>query len=353
MKFKMLILVSCTIMLIMNCTNNTKSNNSDSLKYSIKTIPAKCINANNDFSINLFRTLNKEVGDRNIFISPVSASFALGMTMNGADGNTFHEMKNTLGFCELNIEKINNTYATLIDELYNVSDGVEFNLANAIWHDESLSIQPEFYTANTDYFNAKIDPLNFLDKTNCKNTVNSWVEEQTEEKIKDFTKESDFVSVMVLVNAIYFNASWKYQFNEDESREKNFYLDNNDVVNCEMMSQKNKLKFLFDENYQALELPYANDNYSMLLIQPESGLDEFTGTLSNSKLASIIDEMEKDSINITLPKFELTYEKELSDVLKSMGMIEAFDPNKANFSNIFNEISNDIYIKLVRHKNLL
>lgn len=353
MKSNIFLLFICFVILLMNCSTTTKSDNSGLQTYSINSIPKKNIEANNNFSINLFRTLNREDGDGNIFISPVSASFALGMTANGAKGNTYNEMKSVLGYIDMEIDEMNNTYAALIEALNSVSEGFEFNLANAIWYDENLSIQTEFNDANKNFFNAKIDHLDFNDRNHCKNVVNEWVENETEEKIKDFTRENDFVSIMLLVNAIYFNASWQYQFNEDETNEKSFFLENNDAVQCEMMSQKNKFKFAFSDDYQCLELPYANENYSMILVKPSGAIDDFIETLSNEKIESMLSEMKKDSINITIPKVELVYEKELSDVLKSMGMVDAFDPQKAEFSNIFNELHDDIYIKLVRQKSFI
>jgi len=335
-----------------NCDTITNNKSSD-LEYSINSIPKKLINSNNDFSLRLFRILNPHDRDGNIFISPVSVSFALGMTMNGSDGNTFDEMKTTLGFADFVLENINSTYADLIEELYNVSEGVEFNLANSIWFTDDLSLQSGFQSINKSYFDTKVEALDFGQKSECVNIVNKWVEDQTNEKIKDFTNELDFNSIMLLVNAIYFNADWKYQFDEDITEKLPFYLNDAGFTTCDMMSQKCKFKYIQNSELQAVELPYANENYAMIMIQPNNTIDNYIEDFDRSRLNDILDNFKKDSVNLTIPKLEIEYEKELSDILKEMGIVDAFDANKADFSKMFNELAGGIYIKLVRQKSFI
>src|SRR6056297_1391506 len=170
---------------ILNNTDKKQDDPVDVMGYEIDEIPEKCIAANNNFSMDLFKKVNTEDLDKNVFLSPVSASFSLGMTMNGAAGNTYEEMKNTLGFSDLSLKEINATYGALIKGLYNVSDGVEFNLANSIWYSNQFSIQDEFRQLNENYFNAKVEGLDFGDAENTLNTINGWVEDQTENRIQD------------------------------------------------------------------------------------------------------------------------------------------------------------------------
>ncbi len=343
------------LILFSSCSELLNTNDPDVDRYTIKTIPTKIINANNDFSIKLFQTLNPHDGDSNIFISPVSVSFALGMTMNGADGNTFEEMKTTLGFDGTDIEKINKSYAGLIDELYNVSKGVQFNLANSIWYRRGYTLQQEFQQLNEDYFQAKIEDLDFSKPNESKEIVNGWVEDQTENRIKDLVKLNDFsAAVMFLINAIYFKATWKYQFDETQTELKSFRTDDRNYVECEMMRMKGKFKFTQNEEYEALELPYANENYSMLMIKPKSaGINEFMSNFGRQKMNDIVDKLEKDSVNISLPKIELDYEIELKKILYEMGIKEAFDPYAADFSKMFENVGSGIWIGKVRQKSFL
>lgn len=330
------------------------NDNNNMLKYTIDNIPENIIDANNNFSLELFKTINTNEGDSNIFISPVSVSFALGMTMNGADRNTYEEMKNTLNFADLDIEKINKSYLTLIDELYNVSEGVEFNLANSIWYSDKFSLQNEFKNLNENYFKAKMEGLDFNDVENSLDIMNSWVEEQTQGKIKNLINRIYPNDCMFLINAIYFNASWKYQFDETETEESQFYIDNENAVNCDMMNIKSKFHFVKTNDYHALELPYANENYSMLMLMPRSkNIDDFLNSINRDTIAKIQNKFEYDSINISIPKLELEYEINLNDILIEMGIEEAFDSRSANFSKMFNELQSSIWIDRVKQKSFL
>ncbi|MBN2280017.1 MAG: serpin family protein [Candidatus Marinimicrobia bacterium] len=341
------------LLFLINC-DHIISDNPSTAQFSIKSIPKKLINANNEFSLELFRKLNPHERDGNIFISPVSASFALGMTMNGADGKTFDEMKTILGYKDFDLETINKTYAALIEELVQSAQGVEFNLANSVWFRNDLSLQDEFIHLNQQYFNAQIAALDFSQPTACKNIVNQWVEEQTKNKIKNFTQEDDYNSIMLLINAIYFDALWKYQFNEQETKEEAFYHNHAGFVTCEMMRQKSQLNYSITPDYQAIELPYANENYAMVIIEPTGeNVDDFIQALSPSTFSKIVNSFKKDSVNLFIPKLEIEYTKELSDILKEMGILEAFDPNRADFSKMFNDVTEGIYIKLVRQKSFI
>lgn len=351
------------IILFNNCSDILDSNNDKSKKiddvqlvgiYDFDEIPEKCIDATNDFSMNLFQTLNPHDGDKNIFISPVSVSFALGMTMNGSDGKTYDEMKNALGFSDLNIDEINATYYALIHELYDASDGVKFNLANSIWYREEFELANEFQTLNQNYFNAKVEGLNFNDGNNTLKTINGWVEDQTEDRIKDLLKTIDPNAIMYLINAIYFKASWKYQFDEELTIESRFYSGNGLVQNCEMMNMKRELNFIQGTDYDALELPYGNENYSMLLLRPKSEtINNFVQIINRDVINDITSSFIKDSINISIPKIELKYEKELNDILIEMGMVDAFDQNNADFSKMFKTLGTGIWIEMVKQKAFL
>jgi serpin B len=239
--------------------------------------------------------------------------------------------------------------------LYNASDGVKFNLANSIWFRKGNTLQEVFRALNEDYFHAKIESLDFSEPTAAKNIVNGWVEDQTEEKIKNLVKESDFnAAIMMLINAIYFKAAWKYEFDKNETESGNFRIDEQNIVECDMMSMKGKFKYAQNEDYDVLELPYANENYSMLMIKPKSaGINEFISGFDRQKLNNIIDKLEKDSVNISLPKIDLEYEVELKEILFEMGIRDAMNRLTADFSKMFEAISGGIWISKVRQKSFL
>ncbi|MBN2280016.1 MAG: serpin family protein [Candidatus Marinimicrobia bacterium] len=353
------LILSIAILLAMNgCSDIVKSKNNkkanDLPQYSIHEIPKSVIESNNGFSLQLFQIINAEDSGENVFISPISVSFALGMTMNGADGVTFEEMKNVLGFSGSDLDEINAAYAALIKELYSVSNGVEFNLANSIWFRNEFSLQEEFKQLNQDYFDAKVEALDFSDAEGTLHTINSWVEEQTENRIKDLLKSLDPNACMFLINAIYFKAAWKYRFDEQYTTESSFIPESGMSFNCNMMNIKSKFQFLQGTDYDAVELPYANENYAMLVLMPKTEtIDNFIQIINPDIMKDIQNSFIADSVNISLPKMEIEYEKELNDLLKEMGIQEAFDPNRADFSKMFNEMNDGIWIEKVKQKSFL
>ena len=252
------------------------------------------------------------------------------------------------------MEEINATYGALIEELYNVSDGVEFNLANSIWYSNQFSIQDELRQLNENYFNAKVEGLDFGNVENTLNTINDWVEDQTENRIKDLIKEIDPNACMFLINAIYFKADWKYQFDEESTQESPFFISDDEAVSCEMMNIKSNFKYQQANDYDAVELPYGNENYAMLLVMPNTEpINDFVDIINPAVVNDIIANLGEDSVNVALPKMEIEYEKKLNDVLKAMGIVDGFDANVADFSKMFNEMDGGIWIEKVKQKSFL
>lgn len=354
-KIEFYLILIITILLLSNCSEIVNSNNNND-SYSISSIPKSVTSSQNNFAFKLLQEIHNQEPDSTVFISPISASLALTMTMNGADGETLQEMRNVLEYSTDDLKEINAACKALIDELYELDTDVEFNLANGIWFTDRYTLQSNFRELNQSYFNAKIESLDFTDVEHSMNVMNSWVEDQTKERIKNLIKESDFAGpvVMFLINAIYFKANWEYQFNKESTRKSSFYTINGDQVNCQMMSQKQEFSYYSNKNIQAIDLPYANDNYSMTILLPRKmeNIDSVLKAINNEKLNDIIDNFKKDSVNVFLPKFEIEYEKSLKEILMYMGMENPFTA-AANFSKIFNESKSDISISKVRQKSFL
>jgi len=353
---KIIGLLILSIVIFNNCSE-ILYNNDDSDPSSLNSIPKSVTASQNNFAFELLKNVNSEQPDSNIFISPISASLALTMTMNGAAGETYQEMNKVLGYNPADREKLNASCKALINELYELSGGIEFNLANSIWLNDNFTLQEEFKNLNEEYFNAKIEALDFSQVENCVDIINSWVEDQTEDKIKKLITNSDVTAstLMFLINAIYFKASWKYQFNEEKTRESEFYLNNGDNVQCQMMQMKEEFHYYSNSGIQAIDLIYANDNYSMTILLPKNKnqLDSLLYNINSSELDNIIDNFKKDSVNLFMPKLELDYKKELKKNLIDMGMEKAFNTGQADFSKMVNEREDGIYIDKVRQKSFL
>ena len=323
----------------------------------VSAVSRQVTTSQNNFAFDLFKTISGESGDQdNIFISPLSASLALTMTMNGADGETYEEMRRVLGYDNADREDINITCKALIDELYNLSGGVEFNLANSIWLNQQFTLQDSFQKLNTNYFRALIESLDFSKSRECTDTINDWVEEQTRNRIQNLVKPGDIdaMTLMLLINAIYFKADWKYQFDPEETREQPFDLLNGSTAPCQMMEMKGKFAYYVDDHLQAVDLPYANEHYSMTILLPyrAENIESLLQDLNTTELNRLLAEMSKDSVNLSMPKLELEYEKSLKPALQSMGMLQAFQ-GQADFSKMVQERDSGIFISEVRQKSFL
>ena len=349
-KKKLLFITSC--MLILFSCSNTVTNDENDISYSINSIPKKITNSNNDFGFNLFRTINTSSVDSSIFISPISVSIALGMTMNGAAGETYDQMRDVLCHTGLEKDKINASYKALIEELYNLSEGVEFNLANSIWYRDDCVIKDDFRTFNVDNFQAKIEALDFSKEQESLDIINGWVEDQTNDKIKNLVEEIDGLTVMFLINAIYLKADWKYQFDEEETKEDYFTIKNGNTVICQMMSNRTKYDYYEDDNIQAIDIPYANENYSLTIILPKNidQINSLVQDMSSDIFNDIVNNFDADTVNFYFPKLEIEYKKKLKSSLMSMGMILPFGGN-ADFSEMFENTS--AFIKRVVQKSYL
>jgi len=227
----------------------------------------------NRFGLKLFRELIDQEGvEKNLFISPLSVSMALGMTCNGANGATRDEMRSTLELSGLSIEEANRSYQSLMHLLTNLDPDVTFTIANSIWSRLGLPIKPEFVDLNKTYFNALVRELDFSNPESA-DTINDWVEDNTGGKIKDIVKKPISPdAVMFLINAIYFKADWAEQFEPDSTYDGIFNLTDSTTVSCPMMTRPDSFDVYTGATFSALDLPYGDSSFSMMLFLPDSGM---------------------------------------------------------------------------------
>ena len=182
------------------------------------------VESSNTFGFKLLNEVVEQDGDKNIFISPLSVSMALGMTLNGADGDTYAAMKQTLELAGLTEEEINKSYASLIELLRVLDTEVIFQIANSIWYRQGFPAEESFLDVCQQYFDAVVEGLDFDDPA-AVDTINNWVNENTNGKIEGIVEPPiDPLTVMFLINAIYFKGTWKYEFDEQDTKSTPFYL---------------------------------------------------------------------------------------------------------------------------------
>ena len=295
------------------------------------------ITQGNEFAFDLFYKIMQTTDDKNIFISPLSVDFALGMTLNGANSITKEEMKNALRHSGLTDEQINEYYKLMLTELPVVDPSTKLNIANSIWCKDGFPFHQSFLDINAKYFDAEVRNLDFSSPTALK-TINDWCAKKTENLIKEpLDKISDY-AVMYLINAIYFKGIWTTQFEKEKTAKATFYAEDGSQNQVDMMHiPESGFPYYADENAQYLDMAYGNGAYSMTVILPCDGktLQDVSDNLSTNYFNEIVENRLRDiNINVFLPRFKTEYKITLNDALIALGMQSAFDKYYADFTRM-------------------
>ena len=317
------------------------------------------VNGNSDFALRLYQMLKSE--DDNIFYSPYSISLALAMTYAGAKGVTEQQMAETLRYllAQNQLHPAFNSLDTLLahrGQDAQGKDGGKFrlNVVNAIWGQKDYKFLPEYLDLIAEHYGAGLRILDFIKSPEqSRITINDWVSDQTEARIKDLISPGAIneLTRLVLTNAIYFNAAWQYPFSEDATHDAVFNLLDSSTINVSMMQQTQSLKYADGGDYQAVELPYDGGELSMVILLPRWGnFTTFEDTLNLEQVKNILDNIEQNRVELTLPKFEFDSTFSLKQTLSAMGMSDAFNDN-ADFSGISG--GKDLRITDVFHKSFV
>jgi serpin B len=321
----------------------------------IGSVDNSVVTANTKFGFNLFNEIRKTEQDKNIFISPFSVSIALAMTLNGASGETEQAMTDTLQLQGLDSESINTGYAGLRQILLTSDPKVTLTIANSLWARQEFSFKPDFLQRNTQFFGAEISTLDFNDPSASK-TINQWVDTNTNGKIQKIVGDQiDPITVLFLINAIYFKGTWQNEFDPSKTREGPFHLANGDEKQVPMMRQQRWYPYYRGENFQAISLAYGDGQMSMYIFLPdrESDLNIFLENLNAESWENWMSQFHEQDVSLVMPKFKLEYGKTLNDPLKALGMGVAFDPELADFSRMASLEFGNLYIEKVVHKTFV
>jgi len=294
------------------------------------------VKGNTQFAFDLYGKLRDEQG--NLFLSPYSVSTALAMTSAGARNQTLVQMEKTL---RLPVEqnRLHAAFGSLLNDTRS-GKGYQLNVANALWCQSGIPFTDEFVSLNETHYKAKPAGVDFVKETEqARQTINGWVEKQTQDKIKELLKQGVLTELtrLVLTNAIYFKGDWASKFDKKLTQEEPFLIAANNKVNVPTMHQTGEFNYLRENSLQAVELPYAGKELSMVLFLPEKvdGLTEFEKTLTAEKMVEWLGKLRPVTrLNVSLPRFKVTAEFKLNDVLKTLGMSDAFQRGVADFSGI-------------------
>lgn len=311
-------------------------------------------NALAGFSLDLFQRMAAAGAGKNVFVSPVSVWLALCMTYNGASGSTAMGMAEALHALEVPIGDLNADNAGLMGVLTAADPDVKIAIANSIWMRKELEgkFNKSFLDTNKQFYAAEVRALDFAD-SGAADVINKWVEQNTNGNIKNLVEPPiDPNTVMFLINAVHFKAPWKKAFDAKKTRDGQFTTSGGTKVQTKFMTNDVDNVGYADESIVAARIPYASGRLEMVAVMPQKQqLKEFVSALTPESLQAIIAKCEKTGMELALPKFKLEYEAELNDVLKAMGMEEAF--GDADFTNMSTEMGKNLVISKVKHKSFI
>ena len=335
-------------------------------KLAVKEGERIIVEGNNKFALQSYAKLRAREG--NLFFSPYSISTALAMTYAGARGKTEKQMARVLHFpgfttsheqipsMEVQNQKhFHLVFGTTIKDLNarGKKGGYELTVANALWGQKGYGFLKEFTELIKTNYDGRLNEVDFVRAAEAaRKTINAWVEKKTRNKIKNLIPKGvlNRLTRLVLTNAIYFKGNWASRFKKDRTKDAPFTLAGGEKVNIPMMNQTADFNYMETEDFQGLELPYVDNELSMIILLPKQvdGLTEFEKTLTLKNLSQWLAKLRKRKVIVSVPKFKMTSQFRLAEVLKSMGMTDAFVPDVADFSGMNGR--RNLFISAVIHK---
>jgi serpin B len=307
------------------------------------------------FTLDLYNQL--KMTDGNLFFSPFSIFTALAMTWAGARENTAVQMAETLHFTEKPAQ-FHRAIGDLISQLNAVQKetDVELSIANAIWAQKGYQFLDEFFRIVQQSYQADLKQVDFSSAAeSARQVINTWVEQQTNEKIKDLLppKVLNALTRLVLVNAIYFKGFWDNQFKSRDTREMEFWLLTEVAVKVPMMHQEHQFGYWENDWLQIMEMPYKEESLSLIVLLPKekTGITDLEQKLNFENMMAWQSRLRKRKVIVFFPKFKIESQFSLGQTLALMGMSDAFDPELADFSAMVGQ--KELYISAVIHKAFL
>lgn len=345
-----IILALSTALLTLACEKSDPPQK-EPVKVNLEYKSAELIEADLEFGFDLFRKIYAQSDETNLMISPLSVSYALGMAYNGAETTTFDAFQDVLHFGDLTRDEVNQSYKSLMNQLTGLDDRVEFSIANSMWYKLGFQVVQEFIDNNKTYFDAEVREVNFTDPATV-DLINGWIEDKTNDKIRDMLDYIPGSAVMYLINAIYFNAPWKYEFDKADTYQGNFHLEGGGSHSADFMRVEGDFMYTATEDFSAVELPYGDSAYSMVVMLPENGTEpaSLVEKLSASNWKDWFGDSFMTGVSVHLPKLKHGFKSLLNDPLIDLGMGVAFTPS-ADFTGI--TPPGGIFISRVIHQTFI
>jgi len=313
------------------------------------------LKSNTDFAFDLFKNLDEKDKEKNVFLSPYSISTAMAMTYSGANGKTAAELATGMHF-NSDVKKSDEEFKWLINSINGLNNSdVKISVANRLFGDKRFKFNLTYLDGIKNNFNAPLEILDFVKNLEgARNTINTWVEKQTNNKIKELIKKKvmDDSTKLVLVNAIYFYGDWAKQFDSTHTLKGDFYLNNETKIEHKLMWQKSYFQYMENKDFQAIRMPYKGNTLYMEVYLPikKDGMNEFEKQLTSENYEKWNKEFKSEEVSLTFPKYKMTCDFSLGKIFEEkMGMETAFS-DAADFYGMVEKKEKGLKISKVIHK---
>lgn len=292
----------------------------------------QAVKSSNTFALNLFRT---QMGMDSKVISPISATYLMGMLANGASGDTRAEIMKVLGLNEANLASLNEASQAIMGMASRMDKQTSINIANCIAVNQNIQLKADYVQAMKVAYAAEVGTHDFARPATV-DYINNWCKRQTNNMIPSIIDQLDPDAPAVLMNAVYFNSTWAKPFDKALTKTENFRGYTRDIKRVSMMHQNDKFWYASRADYSAVSLPYGNGSYTMTIILPaeNKSVDDVMRTLSPEGLDSLNNEMEQCIVDLKIPRFGTTTQTVLNKPLADLGAPSMFLAGKANFSHM-------------------
>ena len=292
------------------------------------------VNNNNSFAFSLY---NKAMGMNSRVVSPLSVTYLMSMLANGADGETQQQILATLGWAgegiqQPSLQDINDYSRMLIEKTARLDKAVTVEIANYVAVNKEFKLNSKFQKSVERDYKAGVESLNFTSPSTLKR-INDWCNDRTHGMIPSIINELDPDAVSYLMNAIYFNGTWKDKFSKEETKQEMFRGYTRDIQYVDMMHRHGEYFYADGDGYSAVSIPYGNGAFRMTVILPSEGsfLKDVMASMDGGKFQALQRSMEKCNVDLKIPRFTTEVDLPLNDIISALGAPLIFS-SQADFS---------------------
>ncbi|GIV10310.1 MAG: serine protease inhibitor [Fimbriimonadales bacterium] len=351
-----IVLCGLGVVLLSGCGGDAAPKPTQEAKQPVQ-ITHEAQNANLKFALNLLNQLDDPDTSENLCFSPLSLTIALGMTLNGAEGETFDAIIQTLGYEQARLDVFNQEARPLMRLLKPADAQVTIHSANGLWIQHGFEMKPDFLRALLTHYESRVETVDFMKPEDAARRINRWVAEQTKQMIDKLFEAGDFNAQtrLALVNTLYFEGKWQTPFLKEATEDAPFYLEDGEAKRVPMMHLSKRLPYFKGEGFQAVGLPYGEGDYQFYLFLPEKGrkVAQLREQFTPENWAKWMAEFRAIEGDLQMPRFKIEGLHDLKPPLSALGMGIAFDPNRADFSRIADVSPNRLFIQKAIQKAVI